>query len=505
MPVHGRSLLNKRPRSPDTALPEASSKLKRARPPLEKEKEKEKQKEKGDDPKKERYQREIEFREKYCKEFPKWSFHLDNDIDPQVVKQLKAKTLKLGGKIDPFFSSSITHLITTKPIPKEDGVPPKDKENVSKSPAKLPNSHPAERDMVSKAQEWGMKVWSVSKFESVLARCLPSQVPSRSLVVPPKQSLQQLLRTEKYHGTTECDPTAKKANYRYFTKGSHFVLIEDIRGEVATLAAHEYPPFKEEGGKKPWPVLYCHPLARNPFIPFDDKEKRRWERTQQAEKEHERERDDRKKQRLHLAVMKRKAAARFGQKDLRRCASMNMLHRRHSYPAQTKPGGYVDLDADDDSLDRDASGLAGSIHYDAASGNSVSITSNLGTTSTTGQQLSRRLPLAPAITERMQRHVLTSRKAPNRSAVAQQPTLKKSKSTNTLKLPKREEGMKPGYCESCRIKFEDFTEHIASKKHQKFASDASNFTALDEILFRIRRRTVEEAEADELQAIERVM
>ena len=36
--------------------------------------------------------------------------------------------------------------------------------------------------------------------------------------------------------------------------------------------------------------------------------------------------------------------------------------------------------------------------------------------------------------------------------------LRKSKSTNTLKLPKRDEASKPGYCESCRQKFEDFRE-----------------------------------------------
>jgi regulatory subunit for Cdc7p protein kinase len=34
--------------------------------------------------------------------------------------------------------------------------------------------------------------------------------------------------------------------------------------------------------------------------------------------------------------------------------------------------------------------------------------------------------------------------------------LRKSKSTNTLRLPKRDEKTKPGYCESCRAKFDDF-------------------------------------------------
>jgi regulatory subunit for Cdc7p protein kinase len=94
--------------------------------------------------------------------------------------------------------------------------------------------------------------------------------------------------------------------------------------------------------------------------------------------------------------------------------------------------------------------------------------------------------------------------------------LRKSRSTNTLRLPKREEGKKPGYCESCRIRFDDFKlvrirfprlsqtqlqlflQHVTSRKHRKFAVDDGNFLQLDFLLERVRRKTVKEAEEEQL-------
>ncbi|KAG6369670.1 DBF zinc finger-domain-containing protein [Boletus reticuloceps] len=67
--------------------------------------------------------------------------------------------------------------------------------------------------------------------------------------------------------------------------------------------------------------------------------------------------------------------------------------------------------------------------------------------------------------------------------------LRKSRSTNTLRLPKRDEGSKPGYCESCRVKFDDFESHIRDRKHRKFANDDTNYLQLDFVLNRVQRRT----------------
>ena len=88
------------------------------------------------------------------------------------------------------------------------------------------------------------------------------------------------------------------------------------------------------------------------------------------------------------------------------------------------------------------------------------------------------MKLPAALQERVQSQVVTSRKfTPAPAGVAansekgmqsgtkgspvgnpERPNgiLRKSRSANTLRLPKREEGRKPGYCESCRVKFEIF-------------------------------------------------
>ncbi|KAK5278747.1 Cdc7p-Dbf4p kinase complex regulatory subunit [Cryomyces antarcticus] len=50
-----------------------------------------------------------------------------------------------------------------------------------------------------------------------------------------------------------------------------------------------------------------------------------------------------------------------------------------------------------------------------------------------------------------------------------------------------EKELKPGYCENCRDKFEDFSEHILSRKHRKFALTPDNWKELDELLVQLDR------------------
>ncbi|OAA62679.1 g1 s regulator [Niveomyces insectorum RCEF 264] len=51
----------------------------------------------------------------------------------------------------------------------------------------------------------------------------------------------------------------------------------------------------------------------------------------------------------------------------------------------------------------------------------------------------------------------------------------------------RKRDPKPGYCENCQDKFDDFDDHIASHKHRKFAEDDRNWTELDELLSQLTR------------------
>lgn len=357
--------------------------------------------------------------------------------------------------------------------------------------------------LVKKAFDFGMKIWSTAKLESVLERCLisgnasttASQKSVTTIATPPKattsqqRSLTRLLESERLHGTTtERDPTQKRHDFRYFSRSSCFVLVEDMRQELATIHALEYPVTKGRDGveRAAWPVLHCHPQARGPFLEFDDKEKKRWEKSQKAETEKEREQVQKAKRMQE--EMKRKAQARQKAGDLRRSVSMNNLHRRASLPDASYQQ-LIDLDGDASGCDgatdsANASGYlaSGTGGYMAASGNSVGITSTTGTTSTAGASF-RNLKLPTALQERIQSQVVTSRKFPSGVGAGAGPSgekgkekvqrkgtmgppagiperpngmLRKSRSTNTLRLPKREEGCKPGYCESCRTKFDDF-------------------------------------------------
>ncbi|KAI0745486.1 Dfp1/Him1, central region-domain-containing protein [Earliella scabrosa] len=483
---------------------------------------------------KERLAREEEFKVKYTRAFPNWVFHFDfdacNSDHTALRSQLEKRLTNLNARVEDFFSNQITHLITVHDVD--------DKENKEKSngaaagggqllsPIKLrgrahTNSTTTESRVVQQARSFNMKIWSAAKLSNVLDRCDAPRggtgTPSAHAQQTSKErSLARMLQSERLHGTTERDPTQRRHDYIYFSKDSYFVLVEDLRGELATIAVAEYQISRGKDGKErgAWPVLHCHPLARGPFLEYDEREERRRQKTEKAEKERQAERARRKarlvqNERKRRAQQVRMQAAQ--QHDLRRCASMNNLQRRATFPDPSLEG-LVDLDADfpdDHPLESvNASGYLASGAYMAASGNSVSVTSTTGTTSAAGSLL-RTLQLPARIKEKMQRQVSMPRRAPAAPPVADMankenimgppPTipdrakfLRKSKSTNTLKLPKRDEASKPGYCESCRVKFEDFRDHIASRKHRKFAMDDNNFKHLDAVLSRVKRRTVDE-------------
>src|SRR5882762_6447865 len=241
--------------------------------------------------------------------------------------------------------------------------------------------------LVKKAVSFNMKIWSIAKLESVLDRCLISATPSSraSAILAPvpstQRSLSRLLESERLHGTSERDPTQKRHDFRYFSKNSYFILVEDIRQELATIHALEYPISKTRDGKEygTWPKLYCHPKARGPFIKYDERETKRAMRLEKQEQERAEEKQRRKaklreRERLKKMEAQRILAKRSG--DLRRSVSMVNLRNDASRAEDALPG-MIDFDGEmgGDGLESaNASGYLASGAYMAASGNSVSIT-----------------------------------------------------------------------------------------------------------------------------------
>ncbi|KAJ3757237.1 Dfp1/Him1, central region-domain-containing protein [Lentinula raphanica] len=477
--------------------------------------------------KREEKREETEWREKYRRAFGGFRFHFSEDIqNTDYVKQLEKRILQLGGTIEDFFSSSITHLVV-KDVVDPSKASDKENRNGRKSPKKpgvylivslssvldVPQVyHRAIDDAKSKIKEWGVR-----KLDNVLSRCLQvSTILPTSGPLPPRlnpstsisqsKSLNKLLETEKIHGTTERDPTQKRRDFTYFAKGSYFVLVEDIHKNLATIVAHQYLPPKKGSTRTPWPVLHCHPQSRGPFVPFDEREKKRWEKAQKLEKEEKLEahRREIKEQKLFQERISREREALHRGFDLRRSVSMNNLRRRESLEAEAANEQYLDM-GDPDSACASGYLASGNGAYMAASGNSVTVTSTTGTTSTTtgGSNFGLGSKLSAKLQAFADQQVPTSLKGRRDSikgdmgppAVPEGRVgvgLRKAKSTNNLKLPKREEGSKPGYCESCRQKFEDFKQHVRGSRHRRFAKEDAHFAELDIVLATVKRKTVDE-------------
>jgi regulatory subunit for Cdc7p protein kinase len=335
--------------------------------------------------------------------------------------------------------------------------------------------------VLNKALEFGQKIWAVNKLKSVLERTfLPgerNELPGPSRPRPQTKSLTSLLAAERLHGTSERDPTQKRHDFRYFSKNSYFVLVEDMRQDLAIISAMEYPITKNKDGTErgTWPTLHCHPRARGPFIPYDEKEEKRFEKQELMLKQREGERI-KAKTRLKQGFKRQAAKAdptvegeEKGSTNLRRTQSMSNLHREDSLPEVTVADGTGIYES------AHASGFLASGAWVAASGNSVAITSTTGTTSNAGMY-NRDMPLPAKLQGSLHREVLMRRNSvvegeagPSNGPMGppalpdrKKATLRKSRSTNTIKLPMRRENSKPGFCESCRVKFDDFTQVCAS-------------------------------------------
>jgi regulatory subunit for Cdc7p protein kinase len=451
----------------------------------------------------------------------------------------------LPKRIEHFFSSAVTHVITNRPQPpkneqydpsnKENATPrpPPTKGNVLKSPIQLkgrcvlwdildyvplrPNSsahdHGNYDKLVRDAVQLDKKIWSISSMRSlplihfsftniwleldnILSRLVPSTATSSKAKNGPQSTqLTQLLQHERLHGTTsERDPRERRHDFQYFSKQSHFLLVEDIWGELAPIAIMEYPASSRtvEKDKAPaYPVLYMDPRARSPFVKFDDREARKQQKIENNEAMREKE-----KEKNHAKVKEQlkhqHEETQRKTKSLRRCASMSQLGRRAVTRAELGDlesegsGSGVGLSnslglvGDRAAHQQIASGFGPSTTglgtgngYLAASGNSVAITSTT-TTSYARALGSSRLP--PNLREQLGRQVVTSRRLEgaggkeNANPFMAESRLRKAKSTTTMRLPAREESKKPGYCEACRVKFEDFKEVRRGSFVQSFSS-----------------------------------
>ena len=341
---------------------------------------------------------------------------------------------------------------------------------------------------------------------------------------PQNDSLHTLLEDERIHGTRERDSTAPRPDHYYFKPGSKYILIEDATGRSRPIMMKECNVTKD--GPE-WPVLherFLRPSSSNQCTIDPSKiRERAW-----------------------CLYVERKPFE--GEQppncDIKRSTSLRSLPSTPKLP------------------------VIEAMPYQNASGNSVVLTSNIASTSaanpspgTYGQnamgqykdralmQMNKRVQvlkgnarLAAAkrdsVTEANIAE-LTSRRASTGSTQssapvmppktflshfqlagmleqARQPIREKdisyeARMANRAKVESgskgREQETAPGYCENCRMRYNDLSlvsgysvlslvallfcfanrQHIISKKHRKFATSAENFASLDRLLIMLAR------------------
>lgn len=286
----------------------------------------------------------------------------------------------------------------------------------------------------------------MTELESVLDRVLarPTTQPPRRA---PNLTLTHLLATEKAAGATlERDPRERRHDYTYFKKGSYFVLIEDITGEHQPIGRIEFKP-PRPGMEVEWPVLHLDPRMRNPFQAYSPK-------TAGKERIFAEREENNKSQRVtsirELRALKRRDELRrtASLNNLRTTAELEGLNVNTMATATLAQGRSFMFGQETDTIgERMASGYL-------VSGNSTALPTTETSLLSTSVSLSRLTGSGTVLPSGM-RHA-----GPQVTMNRRVGDLRRVKSAINLigEVKKVEKEKKAGYCECCRISFEDYDE-----------------------------------------------
>jgi regulatory subunit for Cdc7p protein kinase len=489
--------------------------------------------------------------------FPQYVFYFES-LPDEMRSRVSRQTHILGSREVKFFSREVTHVITTRTIPTEvqststsklsstsqtDGAPR------TVNPAAVEKTkllfdaalQKGSTDILHRAREMGMKIWSAEKLERILTTMFdtetgeqPPDYSSRSRGSAAVQSklgrqadLQKLLQNEKLNGPADRDfaaPTQEMVQLR-----GYYIYIHDMDELTRPVMIREYPKVanKEEGK---WPQFRITGPGKCPFIE-DHSHLRRAQQQQQEDKQ--------KARTTSTAVPRTRAATALQANHAgRRALSENNnlakrdeeVKKENAKTLDPPNGNAVKRDGTDNMPPMFGSAQA-SIRAMPRFVGGEPIASGIqpsNVTSAIQSQMISSTAAAPGAraghskeVNQLKRKVLEKNSVPSatngqaailnemRAALNQecgpptraakrkaQETLGQIKEDMTVEEEDRqsrktvvirrrkpaEKELKPGYCENCREKFNDFDEHTVSRKHRKFATSSENWRELDELL-----------------------
>ncbi|KAI1002552.1 hypothetical protein K3495_g5649 [Podosphaera aphanis] len=539
----------------------------------------------------------------YQRIFPTFVFYFEN-VPADVQMRYTSAVMSLGARDEKFFSNTVTHVVTTRTIPPPVDPNTTEKNDTSSSaesnaqnnrpltinPSMLDRSsesiscqlesgpltknmtetlfekksytgNPSEHrrlqrrnaDVLYKARELGMKIWSLEKLDRIInvifdldRRYQVGHRTSTRLHTPSvstsrygkETNLQQLLRNEKINGPSDRDLSVYSKDLCLFR--GPFICIHDIEQKQKPIMIREYPKVhnKEDGD---WPQFRSVADGKCPFIDEVEYCKREVER----EKEDLRLRRQREKEQIYnarsLVISTAMQPPKLvtgtrtnGEIRITNGLSTSSTNQGNilAHPKKHSATGTENVSSRGNAFVSRAGAGRFCGGEPIASGVQPVITSAIRSTmSSTAAQ-----PGIKAGTSKemhgLQRKVLEKKtkdigplpkKYPqeilniaatnieeranqiHRKRIQEKPSLIRvnldlpdvEKRTQTLKTPSNimspqtlgagHQEPKPGYCENCLDKFEDFEEHIISRKHRKFAEKLENWKMLDELLLKLAR------------------
>ncbi|GAM89699.1 hypothetical protein ANO11243_077380 [Dothideomycetidae sp. 11243] len=511
----------------------------------------------------------------YRKAFPTYVFYFESV--PDDTRQKMSRLIQsLGAKEEKFFSRTVTHVVTTRPIPSaksqlhnghnhldnDKHIPLQrtidpallDKRDGShingaiRRTTDLSHSMDARKlasqatDILTKAGELNIKIWALEKLQRMMATMFNTDTGEQP--VPPlirsqatanlaqKQNkeadLQRLLRNEKVSGPADRDmtlPSQDMVSLRGF-----YIYVHDMDERSRPVMVRDYPKVAaKEQGK--WPQFRLSSVGRCPFVEDTSYGRRKAQEEKLAET-------------ADAPRTRTRAAADATTVLAERQANLRRSPRKQSQDQLAKPLDPPRLPVSRNGSADGIPSLFGSAQANmrahpryirgepVASGVQPSnVTSAIRSQIISSTAISSTAPGARAGTSK-ELHALKRKVLERGATVTSGQTLTSSymndvraalngdggnasraakrKAQDTLGNIREEAGdddegqprkvqqirkakalppkdPKPGYCENCRDKFEDFDDHIASRKHRKFAITQENWTQLDDLLSKLTR------------------
>lgn len=525
----------------------------------------------------------------YRKAFPAYVFFFEA-IPMEVMMKASDQIQDLGATCEKYFSSKVTHVITTRVqwAPHETAQPSTTARSTSRTtanPALVDQRVDARKggrfDVLLKAREYGMKIWAVEKLDRVLNVLFEFDISRPCLTTAQRNQitnthinaqhndLSHILKQERLHGPADRDPSVASKELQFW-KGP-YIYIYDMIGATRPIIVREYPKVqhREEGT---WPQFRSVSGGKCPFIEEHVHQRREKDRMDKlepakvAEKERPKEVPEAKVQSKAFVA----PAAKMIEQKPRQVQSVKeatMTKER----SPVKPKAYVgrskrtlaEISRSINSRTTTATGrpVAEATAQDVSARRTMRPENTIAFTATneSNSQTTRRSNVEPAasgvqpsnITSAIRSQMVSSyldqlghragtskemhalhRKVAS-NVMTSNPTVSRPasmarRSTDLLaraaeneartvrgrttdgrgKLAKVEESVqsstqrssqeqvvqrrpkpdpKPGYCENCREKFDDFAEHTQSRQHRKFAVNSKNWAELDKLLLDLRR------------------